>query len=347
MKKSALISASLWLFILGYFALIAILAIRGQFIFMTQIFAIPIFLIAALLSRQFKRFLIDWSVFLALMIFLDTLRGIIYALIKYLNLPTYEHYVIAMEKFITFGHIAPHYLQTHWHLTAHSALSQFFAVLYGVHFIFFLLFGLLIWYYRRDCFWYFKTSFILITVITLIVYIAVPTVPPWMASAQGDIPLVQPLVENIYNIIAPLLFNVFNTDPIAAMPSLHAGFAAMNAIIAVHLFRWKGSIVVVYAILVDIACMALGAHYLTDILMGTLTAFITYFIVYYFCANIINKQSADEPTLLNHYIQHAVHGKPHTNVKAAVYNNIAIAVFVLILALTTNHLSQHLFKLMH
>jgi hypothetical protein len=102
-----------------------------------------------------------------------------------------------------------------------------------------------------------------------LIHIIAPTIPPWLAAEQFQ--LIEPvsrLMSSIYNVRVPSLVPVFDVNPIAAMPSLHAALPALCALLALRIFGAAGAVVLLYAIGVWTAVMYLGEHYLIDVIAG-------------------------------------------------------------------------------
>jgi membrane-associated phospholipid phosphatase len=77
-----------------------------------------------------------------------------------------------------------------------------------------------------------------------------------------------------------LAYSHFESNPVAAMPSLHAAFPVL-----VWLIMWKiqprwGWATIVYPLLMDFAVVYLGEHYVIDVLAGTLYGALSYWAVW-------------------------------------------------------------------
>ena len=119
-------------------------------------------------------------------------------------------------------------------------------------------------------------------------YFAVPTAPPWWAAERG---LISPSVEHVTAEVASdeapevrrimvatgeqvwrhawePLYDKFNGNPWAAMPSLHFATSLMAAIHLREAGRIPGAIGWGYAITLAFALVYLGEHYVTDLLAG-------------------------------------------------------------------------------
>jgi len=108
----------------------------------------------------------------------------------------------------------------------------------------------------------------------LIGYFLVPTVPPWLAVETGAISGVVPIAHDVYHLRLPaVLVTALDTNPVAAMPSLHAAFPATCALFAwSHFGRAAGAAMAAYALLMGAGLVYLGEHYLADVLAGFVLA---------------------------------------------------------------------------
>lgn len=267
----------------AYAVAVILLAAFGLFGFFWKTVVVPaLFIVAALLGRL-RVFVRDWAVFLAAIMLFDSLRGFIFALINRFELPVYMVYAIDWERALIGGVTLPEKLQQVFLDGGEPGLaSKLMVVVHASHFLFFLFFGLLIWLVRAEAFGRFKLALTLLMYSGLAIYLAVPTVPPWMAANVFEVmPAIRHVTNEVYNLNVPKLQAAFHTNPIAAMPSLHSAFPALLAIIAVHHFKWRGWLMPAYTGLVFLAITALGEHYLVDVLAGVLLAAACYWAAYH------------------------------------------------------------------
>src|SRR5688572_9806190 len=95
-------------------------------------------------------------------------------------------------------------------------------------------------------------------------YALVPTVPPWMASAPPYrlIPPIDRVAARVYGAATPTLMRVFDTNPVAAMPSLHAAFPLACVLTGWQVFGARGRVgAALYAGSTVISAVYLGEHY--------------------------------------------------------------------------------------
>lgn len=261
------------LLVIGLLAvLILILVLSKRFFFVPKILIILLVLLAVAALGKVKLFIQDWFVFIGFVYLFDSFRGSIFIATCRLGLPVHALYVIRIEQLL-FGGVPPVMLQNL--LLRSDAASGFgwfeelITVAHGSHFVAFLMVGFIIWFYRPQHFRFFKVSFYLTIFFGLLGYFAVPTVPPWMASnVFGLLPRIVRFNAIIYNLAIPDITSGFDTNPIAAMPSLHAAFPFLCALILWRIYRFKAWPFYLYALLMQFAIVYTGDHYVTDVLAG-------------------------------------------------------------------------------
>jgi membrane-associated phospholipid phosphatase len=69
------------------------------------------------------------------------------------------------------------------------------------------------------------------------------------------------------------------SNPVAAMPSLHAAFPFLGFLFAQRLLGWRAWPLFVYTVIVWLAVVYLGEHYVVDVVGGALWAFFFYWVV--------------------------------------------------------------------
>jgi membrane-associated phospholipid phosphatase len=120
------------------------------------------------------------------------------------------------------------------------------------------------------------------------IYFAVPTAPPWWSAEQGyirapldrvsddvaerDGPEVRRIMvdagEQLWRRAWEPLYDSFNSNPWAAMPSLHFATSLMAAIHLTEAGRVPGALGWGYAGTLAFALVYLGEHYVTDLVAG-------------------------------------------------------------------------------
>jgi len=115
----------------------------------------------------------------------------------------------------------------------------------------------------------------------LIGYWAVPTAPPWYAAAEGLMedgltPELRRLMveygEHFWRSGWAPLYGVLGGNPLAAMPSLHFATSVSAAHVLAETGTVAGRLGWTYAILLGIALVYLGEHYVVDLAAGLVLA---------------------------------------------------------------------------
>lgn len=257
-----------------YLAILAAMVVFDSYTFVLKSAVIPFLLAAAVLSHRFQGFVNDWAPFLGAIVLFDSLRSLEFAVTTYFEMPMYAVYAIDWERWLCGGAIAPVSMQQ-WRATLADPywLDRFFVLVHASHFLFFLLFGFVLWYLRRDVFRTYAVAMIAVLYIALLFHFLVPTIPPWLAARDfALLPPTERLIRSLYNANLPSLFAMFDVNPIAAMPSLHTAMPALCAFVALHYVGRRGLFVVAYAVAAGTGVIYLGEHYAIDVLAGVVLA---------------------------------------------------------------------------
>jgi tetratricopeptide (TPR) repeat protein len=253
---------------------LAAMVVLDSYGFVWKSLVVPGLLVAALVARGLTRFVNDWALFLAAVVVFDFCRGLVYALVGHFELHMYVAYVIDWERRLCGGEIGPVLLQRLRALLPDPGpLDRFFVLVHASHFLFFLVFGFVVWSTRPRAFRQYAQGMVVLMYVGLGFYLLVPTVPPWMAAAEFHaIPEITHVSAALYNLALPGLADAFDINPIAAMPSLHAAFPALCTLLALQHFGRRGVPAVVYTLAVWVAIVYLGEHYVIDVVAGAALA---------------------------------------------------------------------------
>jgi hypothetical protein len=125
---------------------------------------------------------------------------------------------------------------------------------------------LLVWLYRRhrDFFPLARTALIVATALALVVHIAFPTAPPRLIGVASDT-VTDTTHVNLNSHVLGALYN-----PIAAMPSLHFGYALLVGLMVARLGRslLVRTLGIAYPPLVLFVIVATGNHFILDAAAG-------------------------------------------------------------------------------
>jgi membrane-associated phospholipid phosphatase len=110
-----------------------------------------------------------------------------------------------------------------------------------------------------------------------IFYWAIPTAPPWWASAKGnlrddqEVHVRRMMIEygpEFWGDLWGPLYDVLGGNPLAAMPSLHFATSLMGAHLLSEVDPVAGAVGWGYAAALGLALVYLGEHYLVDLIAG-------------------------------------------------------------------------------
>jgi membrane-associated phospholipid phosphatase len=148
---------------------------------------------------------------------------------------------------------------------------------YMSHFLAGLAIAAVLWLRDRVAWVRWMRRYVTINFGALVIYILYPMAPPWMAAERGYLP---PDVHQItgrgwsglgMGHLDVTLQGVGN--PVAAMPSLHAGMTVLIALYAIQRLRsrWRW-LLLAYPVAMSTALVYFGEHYVVDVLAGALLA---------------------------------------------------------------------------
>jgi membrane-associated phospholipid phosphatase len=153
----------------------------------------------------------------------------------------------------------------------------YFTTVYATHFLAGLTIAAVLWVRSRPEWVKWMRRYLVINFGALAIYIVYPMAPPWMASEEGYLHATIPRItargwsDIGLGRIDLILHGVGN--PVAAMPSLHAGITFLIAIYGIQRLRspWRW-LLVLYPLSMCTALIYNGEHYLIDVLAGGLLA---------------------------------------------------------------------------
>lgn len=148
---------------------------------------------------------------------------------------------------------------------------------YASHFLTGLTIAAVLWVRKRTEWLRWMRRYVTISFAALAVYILYPMAPPWMSAEQGHIAADLPRITSRgWRDVGLDRFDLVLQgvgNPVAAMPSLHAGIAflvAMFGIWRLHSpLRW---LLVLYPLAMSTALVYYAEHYVIDIVAGVVLA---------------------------------------------------------------------------
>lgn len=275
--------------VVSWIASYAIMASVGFFFLIYKTLIVPVFLAYGLTLPHARRseFLRAWVPFLLGTVTFDLLRGGIYQLIRMDYRPVFSTYVMSVEGALFGTPAVPLVFQRF----QNGVLDGIASTLHAAHFAYFLAIGIFVWHLDRNKGAWFQRAMYALMSVGLLCYLAVPTTPPWLASQEGLLPPISHAVAAFYrSYMNPQLHAAFDTNPVAAMPSLHVAFPVVCAFITSTLFARRIALLFwLYALAVSASSIYLGEHYATDVLAG--------FLIAWFCVRVTRVRVPDNPRL--------------------------------------------------
>ena len=153
------------------------------------------------------------------------------------------------------------------------------ALVYATHFVSIPVLTAIVWFCLRDRFQAWLTAVLAFTTIGVSGYVAYPAAPPWLASQQDEIGEVDRISNVGWDYLGLDWVGTLTaagqegSNPVAAMPSMHAGAAVLVALFLWPLasVAWR-AVLAAYALAMALTLVYTGEHYVVDVLAGWLTA---------------------------------------------------------------------------
>jgi membrane-associated phospholipid phosphatase len=233
------------------------------------------------LRHRVPRLLIEWAPFVAVLFLYDRMRGFADGLLFHAR----ELPQIRFETAL-FGTPAPTVrLQSHfWHGAHHLHWWDYATwFIYVSHFFATLVVASVLWTWAHDRFARFATMVCTLALAGFATYVLYPAVPPWLAAQHGNLGESNRLIGIIWTEVPLAHFgSLFEkgqhyANNVAAMPSLHAGFALLITLYLWRLVpRWARVPLALYPIAMSLALVYSGEHYVVDCIAGWVYAVVSF-----------------------------------------------------------------------
>jgi hypothetical protein len=278
--------------VVAYFiAINQIIKVRPDHIFLALV------LFSFVLGKQrARRFLIDWMPFVFFWIAYDMMRGVADSVRGTIHVA--EPYRL---EFIVFGSwlvdIPPFLLQSLRAAVESNWLRSFIGVLagnfYTAHFALPLLLGWVFWHTTNDrpMFYKFVYTLTVLNILALVTFMLYPAAPPWYVYNFG---FAQPEPNSSYWALSAgnlvdvdhllgvkfftTLWDSFNANHFAAIPSLHGAYPIVISYFAYKKFRQKPLLISCYPAAVWISAVYLNQHYVVDLIIGGFYVIVAYLV---------------------------------------------------------------------
>ena len=252
------------------------------------------------LRRKVPRFVRDWAPFMGVLFVYDRLRGYADgALVQPRELPQ-----IRLEAALFGKPIPTVWLQEHlWHGANHLQWWDYAAwFIYLTHFLGTLVVAAILWTWAHEHFARFATMVCVLALAAFATYVLYPAVPPWMAAQQGAIGEAHRTVKITWPHVPIAHYgSLFEkgehyANNVAAMPSLHAGYALLLSLFLWRLLpKWTRPILVLYPPAMAFTLVYGGEHYVVDCIAGWIYAVATFVSVEWYFARRESRARALEP----------------------------------------------------
>ncbi len=229
--------------------------------------------------RYHLRFLRDWSIPMVGLVIYFYSRG----LTDELGLPVHITAPIRWDEWLGGGVLPTERLQDAW--CGDPCLREsdprwydvFFTTVYASHFLTGLTIAAVLWVRSRAEWLLWMRRYVSMSFGALTVYILYPMAPPWMASEQGYIDAALPrLTGRGWRDLGLGRFDLVLQgvgNPVAAMPSLHAGITFLVAMYGIWRLRTPlRYLLVLYPVAMSTALVYYAEHYVVDVLAGAVLA---------------------------------------------------------------------------
>jgi membrane-associated phospholipid phosphatase len=247
-------------------------------------------LVCACIGRTWRsvgHLLIDWVPFAAVLIAYDYSRG----LADSIGLGVHYDPQINADKWLFFGHVPTVWLQERmYHIvrtlgggyTVAGSVQWWevvFSATYVTHYLASFVLAGVLWARNRERFQAFARRFVTLAFMGFLTYALFPAAPPWLAARHGELP---PAIGRYGRGLEQLHLGVVRdvidkgsavSNVVAAIPSLHLGFATL---VVITLWRswptWTRPLLVCYPLLMGFTLVVTGEHYVIDLILGVIYA---------------------------------------------------------------------------
>ncbi len=221
--------------------------------------------------RYFTRVLVDWTPFTAILFLYDYTRG----MADSLGMPVHVTEPIAADR-LMFGGVPTEWLQAHFYTPGYAHWYDVFVTLiYISHFFTTPVIAIVLWIRSRDRFRAWIGVVLAMALAGLATYILFPMAPPWFAAHAGYLDHVSRISGLGWNYlgltVARRVVDAGQTlsNDVAAMPSLHTGFAALAVgFFMIRASWWRRILLSLYPLAMGLALVYSGEHYVIDVLAG-------------------------------------------------------------------------------
>jgi len=244
-----------------------------------------------------------WSPFIGLLLAYEVMRD----LASFVGLP--PHNLGSLDRALFDGQQPTILLQAAIGRFADADLIEDLASLvYAAHFLLPVVVGVWLWRRDRHTFTVFGLALLILCGLAFGTYVLAPTIPPWLADPASVQHLVAVAVQRSRLPDALVwLYSHHDYNLYAAFPSLHAGFPAVAAMIAVRRSRRVAGLLALWAVVVWVVVVYLGEHYVVDVVGG-----IAYAAIAVAIASVVANRMRGRRTWQSHSLGSRGGGSPNS-----------------------------------
>ena len=186
-----------------------------------------------------------------------------------------------IDRFLFFGADPNVWMQRHFYEPRHIQwYDKVASTTYFTHFVFPVIALAILWVTSHREWARFMKRFATLLFVACIMFVLLPTVPPWMAADQSRrFKILDPLARHtgrgFYDMGLKGFVNTWQTaldwgNAIAAMPSLHASFALFVPAFFLPLIKpiWLKALVLTFPLIMAASLVYFGEHYVIDAIAG-------------------------------------------------------------------------------
>lgn len=197
--------------------------------------------------------------------------------------PLRTEYVTRIERWLFLGTTPTIWLQNQLFDPLNLAWYDYMTTF--IHWSYFFvphLLAIILW--RKDPRLYsrYLVATIMLLAVGLLVYFLSPAAPPWLTTDTAPQEDIYRVMANVGREINSSLYNrtysvVGDSNPVAAMPSMHEAITFLVALFCLRLGKWVGLAGMVYALAMAFSLVYSGEHYVIDTLVGSALATYCFF----------------------------------------------------------------------
>ncbi len=230
----------------------------------------------AVLSGRLLGFLRDWVPFVVIFLGWEAMRGIA----DKTGFTPHVKDLAGIETAVFGGHVPSAVLQQALDVgTLGRVLAYAATVVYFCHFVFPLAVGMVLWLVDRVQFVRFTTALMGMALVAFVIFLLVPTAPPWYAQQHGVVSGFQKIIGTTLPSSVSPYYQSLNPNPVAAFPSLHAAFPFLGFLALRPVYRRASWVALAWCAAVWFSVVFLGEHWVVDVAGGVVLATLSWLVM--------------------------------------------------------------------